>query len=501
MIEKQGKLSVTLVISALAVFIGYVINFLLTPYVTDRLGIEIYGFVSIAKNIVGYAGIVTIALTAFVVRFISVSYHKGNYEEAKSYYSSSIAASIVLSGSIFLIAAIIILKLEYLLNIPENSVVSIKILFLIVFFTFVVTTMTTPFSAAAFIKNKLDIVGIIKILGYIADAGVLILLFSIFKPNVFFVGLGSLATAVVTLIGNYAITKVTTKELQFDSKTVSFQKVKDMMGNGIWTSLNQLGNVLNSGLDLVISNLMLTGVQTGQIAVAQTINAMFSTLYATVFQPFQPQLLKVYASGNVKNFTNELEKTMKICGMFSNIAFAGFTSLGMLYYKLWLPAQDTKTLYWLTFIAVSLSITAGIMQPVYYISTLTLKNKLPCLLTIISGFINVVVMYFMLKYTNIGPSIVVATTTIIMLCMNLFFNPIYGAHCLKISPRFFYKIIVRHIFSAFIMVVVFIGIEKIIKPGNWGMLIFSALIMTIVGAILHTVIMNNPKNIIKLIRK
>lgn len=112
--------------------------------------------------------------------------------------------------------------------------------------------------------------------------------------------------------------------------------------------------------DLVISNLMLTGVQTGQIAVAQTINAMFSTLYATVFQPFQPQLLKVYASGNVKNFTNELEKTMKICGMFSNIAFAGFTSLGMLYYKLWLPAQDTKTLYWLTFIAVSLSITAGI---------------------------------------------------------------------------------------------------------------------------------------------
>lgn len=256
MIEKQGKLSVTLVISALAVFIGYVINFLLTPYVTDRLGIEIYGFVSIAKNIVGYAGIVTIALTAFVVRFISVSYHKGNYEEAKSYYSSSIAASIVLSGSIFLIAAIIILKLEYLLNIPENSVVSIKILFLIVFLTFVVTTMTTPFSAAAFIKNKLDIVGIIKILGYIADAGVLILLFSIFKPNVFFVGLGSLATAVVTLIGNYAITKVTTKELQFDSKTVSFQKVKDMMGNGIWTSLNQLGNVLNSGLDLVISNLM-----------------------------------------------------------------------------------------------------------------------------------------------------------------------------------------------------------------------------------------------------
>ena len=49
-----------------------------------------------------------------------------------------------------------------------------------------------------------------------------------------------MATAVVTLIGNYAITKVTTKELQFDSKTVSFQKVKDMMGNGIFKTATGL---------------------------------------------------------------------------------------------------------------------------------------------------------------------------------------------------------------------------------------------------------------------
>lgn len=45
-------------------------------------------------------------------------------------------------------------------------------------------------------------------------------------------------------------------DLQFDSKTVSFQKVKDMMGNGIWTSLNQLGNVLNSGLDILLMHLI-----------------------------------------------------------------------------------------------------------------------------------------------------------------------------------------------------------------------------------------------------
>ncbi len=70
------------------------------------------------------------------------------------------------------------------------------------------------------------------------------------------------------------------------------------MGNGIWNSLNTLGNTLNSGLDLIIANLMLSGVATGQISVAKTIESMFTMLYQVVFQPFQPRLLKAYASGN-----------------------------------------------------------------------------------------------------------------------------------------------------------------------------------------------------------
>ena len=44
--------------------------FLLTPYITDTIGIEAYGFVSMAKTAVSYAQIFTIALTTFVVRYI-----------------------------------------------------------------------------------------------------------------------------------------------------------------------------------------------------------------------------------------------------------------------------------------------------------------------------------------------------------------------------------------------------------------------------------------------
>ena len=58
-----GRIAKTIVISGLSVVISYLINFFLTPFITDNIGMGAYGFVSIANNVVTYAGIITVALT------------------------------------------------------------------------------------------------------------------------------------------------------------------------------------------------------------------------------------------------------------------------------------------------------------------------------------------------------------------------------------------------------------------------------------------------------
>lgn len=88
-----GRIAKTIVISGLSVVISYLINFFLTPFITDNIGMGAYGFVSIANNVVTYAGIITVALTSFVVRYVSVSYHRNNIDEANQYYSSAIFAT------------------------------------------------------------------------------------------------------------------------------------------------------------------------------------------------------------------------------------------------------------------------------------------------------------------------------------------------------------------------------------------------------------------------
>ena len=191
------RLAQTIIISGLSVVIGYLINFFITPYITDNIGIDAYGFVSIANTTVTYATIITTALTAFIVRYISIAYHEGRKNDANKYFSSSLMACVILSVSIFAVMALVTLKLELFLNIPDRLVHSVKVLFILVYINFIITTVTTPYGAAAYIKNRLDITGMAKVIGHLCDAGVLLILFSLFKPEVWFVTIGKITTAVV----------------------------------------------------------------------------------------------------------------------------------------------------------------------------------------------------------------------------------------------------------------------------------------------------------------
>lgn len=486
--NKKYRTAKTIVISGMSVVLSYFINLFLTSFLTENVGVDAYGYVSIAKTFVSYAGIITIALTAFIVRYITISYNEGNIKESRSYYSSAIISCLVLVGVIFVAGTIISLNLEKFLKVDASLVKSVKLLFILVLINFLITTIVTPFGSAAYIKNHLDYVGIIKILSYIVEAVVLVVMFKKLTPYVWYVGVGAICAAIVILIGNYWIKKRLTPDLKFDFGLVKISKVKNLVSNGIWNSVNQLGNILNNGLDLWISNLMLSPILMGQVSIIKTICVIFVQLCSTTEQPFQPRLLKSYASKNEEYFLSEMRVAMNVCGLFSAVAFAGFFAVGKLYYKLWLPSQDSTFLYCLTMAAVINYVTDGISRPIYYVSTLTLKNKIPCFVTIGGGFLNVMAMYFLLKYTNLGAFAVVSTTTVIMVGINLFFNPIYAAKCLSIKAGFFYRIIFRHVISIVVMLPVFYIINQIISPKTWIGLIFAAGIMFIFGVFIYVFI-------------
>lgn len=125
--------------------------------------------------------------------------------------------------------------------------------------------------------------------------------------------------------------------------------------------------------------------------------------------------------------------SVNISGFFSALTFAGFFSLGRLFYKLWIPNQDIELLYALTVVTILAYVTEGPVHPLYYIYTLTVKNRVPCIITLLGGVLNVVGMFVLVRYTNHGNLSIVITTTIITTITSMITNPPYIAHCLKLK--------------------------------------------------------------------
>lgn len=486
--SKYLRLLQTVVVSGGALVINTLITLLLVPMVTNTLGNDAYGFVTLGKNMTQYATMITAALNSFAARYIVVAYHKNDRREAKVFFTSTFYGDLILGTVLFGIAAVCIFFLEKLLVIPAALVSDVKLLFLFVFLNFWLVTVSTAFSASAHIKNKLYVAGIFKTLSYLCEAAVLIVCFHFFPPHVFYVGLALAAAAFVVAAGNWGICQRYTPDLKVEKGNFSLQAIKRLVVDGVWTSLNSLGDSLNSGLDLLICNLMLTPVAMGQLAVSKTFYSMFASIFVLVGQAFEPMYLKSYAENDQKTLMSEFRVAMKLSGMLSNLVFAGFVALGMSFYQLWIPGEDVALIYTLTVINNMITIPGGPMQPLYYIYVLTLKKKLPTMITIGGGLLNVLAMYLLIKYTSLGVYAVVWTTVVVMVVINFITNPLYMAHVLHQPWWVFYPGILRNLVSCGVLTLVFKGFSLLYTPRSWVTLVLVALVLAVVGGVLHLLI-------------
>lgn len=475
----------------LAGVLNYGISLVLTPYITNRLGAEAYGFVSMSFSFSNYVTIVTVAINAMATRFIAVEYHKQAYEKANQYFSTLFIANVIMSAVIILLTGAFILRLDLFFRIPVELLTDVKLLFLFSVINVCVLSMGTVYYSATLIRNRLDLSSLFKMLGYATEAIVLLLLFKTLTPHVQYVGIAIVIASVAAVLVNWAYSRSTLSELRV--KLADFRRsiVHDVFSKSIWYSFNTLGNTLNSGVDLWITNLLLSPLQMGQLGIVKTVLVIFTAVFMLTAQPFQPILLKHYAAGDRKAVISNLKFAVTVNGFLSNTMFAFLVVFSLNYYHIWIPAEDTELLRHITTISVLGMMIEGTITPMFYVYVLTLKNKIPSIVTFISGLLNAVSMYVLIKYAGMGLDVVVCTTAVLSWLVYFFFTPSYAAHCLDAPVLAFYPAILRNILSAAAMVLAFFGLRNLINPASWNELILTGIICVVVGGMIHLTIAFN----------
>lgn len=484
----KKRLSINLASNILSYLVATVLSFLITPFLVRNLGKEIYGFYGIANSFVNYITIIATALNSMAAKYITVEYVRGNEQQARKYYSSIFFSNVIMCLVLTPILVLVVFNLTAFLNISDTYVGQVQCLFGLIFAAMLLRFITSIYGTATYTTNRMDYRAYIDL----AKAGLrlvlYLLLFTIFKPSIVYLGIVLFLLEAFNSIIQIAISKKLMPSMKIKTEYFDFHLILCTLKVGAWNSVNQLGDLLLSSSDLIMANVLLGESASGNISIIKTLPTLISGVITAINGVFMPRAANYYAQGNKEKLINEIKHSQKLMGTVITplvVTLMVFTSD---FLNLWVPGNDTKLLTSLANIDISRMLIVAVVWPVSNLNIILDKVKIPSLLVIASGGLNIASMYALTSYTDIGIYAIVITTFVLTLLFYGFFIPAYSSRNLGISLWFFLKVEIQMFLSSIVTYYVVTLIHSCFVIDTWFAFIFIGGICGIVAIMISLIV-------------
>ncbi|WP_040198139.1 lipopolysaccharide biosynthesis protein [Candidatus Soleaferrea massiliensis] len=452
------------------------VSFFFTPFLIRMLGEQAYGFVGLANSFTSGLAVFTAAFNAMAGRFIAVAFHKGDEKEVKTYFSTVFFTNAALSCSCAVIFAGIIICLDRLVGLPAGMEAGIRMLFACVFASFSLELVCSVFSAAAFCKNRLELRAALSMVQSVARVLIISALFLFLTPNVLYMGLGTLLATVIEGGCNLLFTRKLLPGLRPERRFFSGKAVRSLVSAGIWNAVVQLGNLLMTGLDLLLAGSLLGPSAMTLIAVTKSIPNNLANFANMLSNMFAPSFTKLYAKGEWPRLLGQLRFSFRLTGWILSVPAAGIFVFGDVFYRLWLPGQDAGLLQILTMLTMAAILINGSILPLYSVFTAANRLRLPSLTLLICGFVSTVLVLLLLYTTELGLYAIAGVSTLVGSLRELLFLPVFAARSLGQKWYAFYRDIARSAALSGVSMGICFAVRLLLQPADWPGLIGAGLL-------------------------
>lgn len=456
------------------------VSFFLTPYITKHVGIEAYGLVGLANSFLAYVTLFTSALNSMASRFIIIEIHKDNFSKANEYFSSVLIANTIIALLLTIPAVWLICNLK-IINISDSLMWDAQITFSLVILSFFFNLVGSFFGVVLYAKNILWKGSFRTVESGVLRLILILLLFSYLDTRIYYVALATFLAGLYPLFFNIRYTNKLLPKLKVAISSFSIKAIKVLISSGLWNSVTRLSHLLLDGLDLLLCNIFINGVMTGNVAIAKTLPSLFVSLIAVLSDSFYPKFLEFYSHKKKNELLTSVNNSINVLSAISGICLAFLIVYSRDLYRLWLPGQDEILLSTLTILALGTVLVSSCIYSLYSVFSLTNKIRANSIVMVISGIISIGITFLCLKITNWGVYAIVGVSSVIGILRNLFFTPFYAAHCLNISGFTFFIRICKNLGNVAILVAVFYGLKLIWGPSGWLQFVVSGLICVIIG--------------------
>lgn len=477
-------------------FIQFIINFgisfFLTPYLIKNVGKEAYSFFPLVNNMIGYTSVITTAVGGMAGRFITIRFYKGDFEGANCYFNTVLVANWILSAFFTVLSIFFIVYLPAVLNIPTHLELSIKVLFAFSCAVLLMGLSTGILNVGTFIKNRIDVIASVKVVSNLLRVGLILLLFSIFEPSIIYMSASAFGAALLDVFFNIKFKSKFLPELNVNPRRYfKIGYLKELLSSSVWNSVNQLSVLILTQLDLLITNIFIGVEEAADFSLAKTIPMLIQSVIAVLVGVYMPQFTILFAKGKRTELVGEINKSIIVMSIVTALPIGFLIIFNNDFFSLWIHEQSSSRITTLSILSLLPMIVSCGMNTLFNVFTVTNHLKIPSLVLLFNGLLNVVLLIVALHFTSWGVYAIPIISLTTLVTKNLTFTPMYAAKCLNLPLTTFYHKILLGISSIGVVLIVGYVVRLLISPSNWLLFIVSGFITSLLSIIVCAFIFFN----------
>lgn len=424
--------------NVIGVLIVSFIGIWLTPYLIRNLGVEVYGMIPLASSIASYCGLISKSISSSVGRFVVINANVGEINKSNEYFNSAFFGLLLMYFIIVVPVLIFALNVHMFFNIPLGYTHDFTIMFVFVLISSFLIGLTSPFAVSTFITHSFYLENLAKILSRLIQIITIILLFKYFGSSLSFFGFGLLCMSASLLFFYMLFSKKLTPQLKLERRSYHWSTLKEMMGMGGWVVVDQIGTLLYLNTDLIIINILLGPKQVGLYAPLLQLVLLMRIFAPAIGGVFAPVAIEFVAKSEFLKLANYTKKTIKFMGLLLALPIGLLCGFSAPFLDRWLGASFAH-LGPLAWLLLCPQVVLLAMNPLYNVNRGLNKVKIPALVTLCGGIVNILLSVMFIMFTNLGLYGVALATIIAFGLRTIVFQPIYTAKNIQQKPFIFIK--------------------------------------------------------------
>jgi membrane protein EpsK len=454
-----------------------------TPYLINNLGVASFGLIPLANSITSYLGLITLSINGSVGRFLAIDLLSQEFNEANKTFNTAMIGLIFIALFLIPFSIGFVLLVPKLFNIPAGQEESSTLLFFFILLAFFVTQIDTCFAVSSWAKSRFDLRNTVIITSQIIKIVVVVLLFFIFEPNIFYVGIGFFLAAIFSLIGDIILWRILTPELSIQPRSFDRSRIRELFGMGGWMVVNQIGTILFIHIDLVVANIVLGAKTAGEYGSILIFSTLFRSMASTVSTVFYPTIIEKFAKNDLGSVIRLSSQAVHLMGLVIGIFVGLLGGLGSTFLNLWLGPDFKHLGLLLVLMIFHLPINLSVL-PLFGIQMAMNKVKTPGIVTVIMGLGNLALALFFTIKLNWGYYGIAVAAAIVLTLKNALFTPLYGAYIQRITWSTYIRAMLPGTGLSVIIGLLGFLISSMININNWFILIITGGLIGILGLIL-----------------